>query len=806
MHLNKPFRIPAFFALSLCLLWNLSPAQTCRLKGSVTDSAGNPVDGATLRLVEKNLSTSSNQSGYFYFNRLSPGKWTLECSCIGYETIHRELDILSGQPNTLAIVLSMRAHTMAAITVNGVRTISGMGRLDEIHEGVIYSGKKTEVLLLDSLDANTAQNNPRQVLGRIPGSNYSETQGSGFPSNGIGLRGLNPSQSIETNTRQNGYNLAADIYGYAESYYLSPLQAVERIEVTRGESSLQFGPQFGGVINYVLKSGNPSRKFEYNMEQTGGSFGFVNSFHAMGGQLGRFNYYGFLQYQASQGQRPNSDYRQLSGFGKISWQPSGRLTLSLEYTLMRNRIHMPGGFNDAQFEANPDTSYRARNWLESPWNILAAKSVYTISPSTSLQLSLAYVFSARNLVWKNEDGGPATPDSISTATLQYVNREVQRETMNSLTLEARLLTQYSLFHMRHTLAAGVRAFSGGFGRLGGGEGTTGSDFNLALLDPRYEYALHFGTVNLAPFAENIFRLSGRLSVTPGLRFEYLHSIVKGYITDNGQVNSDLSRNRYIPLFGLGAQFRTTRSTSIYGNISQAYSPATYDQLTRFGSSSRIDPGLRDASGYNADLGWRGSFGKYLNFDADVFYLAYNNRIGIEQRTDPSGNPYTYRTNIASSASSGLETYIECRPSLLFDEKLIGKISFFNSFAYIDARYLSGPFKGNRVEYAPRTINRFGLTYCRSILSTTFVISHTAESYGDASNIPLSSDPVAGRIPGYTVMDWSATCRLPSHFQLKAGVNNLGNKRYFTKRTDEYPGPGIIPALGRSLYLSFGATF
>ena len=48
-----------------------------------------------------------------------------------------------------------------------------MGRLDEIHNGVIYSGKKTEVILLDSLDANTSQNNPRQVLGRIPGTNYS---------------------------------------------------------------------------------------------------------------------------------------------------------------------------------------------------------------------------------------------------------------------------------------------------------------------------------------------------------------------------------------------------------------------------------------------------------------------------------------------------------------------------------------------------------------------------------------------------------------------------------------------------------
>src|SRR5205814_4497889 len=38
-----------------------------------------------------------------------------------------------------------------------------------------------------------------------------------------------------------------------------------------------------------------------------------------------------------------------------------------------------------------------------------------------------------------------------------------------------------------------------------------------------------------------------------------------------------------------------------------------------------------------------------------------------------------------------------------------------------------------------------------------------------------------------------------------GVNNLADRKYFTKRTTEYPGPGIIPAMGRSLYLSFGRS-
>ena len=699
-------------------------------------------------------------------------------------------------------------RTLQSVIVNGVRTISGMGRLDEVHNGAIYSGKKTEVLLLDSLDANTAQNNPRQVLGRIPGANYSETQGSGFPSNGIGFRGLNPTQSVETNTRQNGYNLAADIYGYSESYYQPPLEAVQRIEVTRGESSLQFGPQFGGVINYILRDGPSGRPLEYTMQQTGGSYGLFNSFHSLGGQLGKFNYYTFVQYQAMQGWRPNSDYRQISAFGKLSYQANSRLRLGLEYTLFRNRIHMPGGFTDAQFAHNSDTSYRARNWLESPWNIIAAHLDYSLSTSTSLHITSAWLFSARNLVWKNEDGGPGTPDSISTATLQYVNREVQREKMNSLTTEIRILSNYKLAGMNNTLAAGMRVFAGKFKRQGGGLGTTGSGFDLSLLDPHYEYDLNFHTSNIALFAENIFRLNDRFSITPGLRFEWLRSAAKGYITDEGtEVTTDSARNRYIPLFGIGLQYKTTHTTNVYANISQAYKPITYDQVTPYAVASRIDPNLKDARGYNADLGWRGTFGRYLNFDVNAFYLAYDHRIGLVQLNDANGNPYTYRTNVANSVHKGFATYIEFSPTKFAKTSpAFGNWSVFSSFAYVHATYTTGEYKGNFVENAPQTILRSGLTWCLRPFSTTFLVSHTAKSFGDANNTVSSTDAIVGIIPAYTVLDWSATLRLKGGWNVKAGVNNLTDKRYFTLRTDEYPGPGIIPAIGRSAYVSFGASF
>jgi len=794
--------------ISFLFLSLFSFAQTSIIRGTVEDMSANAVSYASVSIINTQITTQSDQLGIYRFKKLKTGSYTISVSNIGYKTLTKTIEVKNNETVVLDFQLMPTINILGVVTVSGIRTISGMGRIDEIHDGIVYSGKKTEVLILDSLDANIAQNNPRQVLGRIPGSNYSETQGSGFPSSGIGFRGLNPTQSIETNTRQNGYNITADIYGYSESYYLTPLEAVERVEVTRGESSLQFGPQFGGVINYITKDGNKNKSFEYSTEQTGGSYGFANSFNSFSGQVGKFNYYSFVQYQATQGWRPNSDYSQITGFGKLSYQANSKLKIDLEYTLMRNRIHMAGGFDDAQYNYKDDTSYRSRNWLESPWNVIAAKLEYKISKNTSLNITSSYLFSARNLVWKNEDGGPGIPDSISTITLQYVNREVEREKMNSLTNEVRLLSNYKLAGMNNTLATGIRIFTGKFLRQEDGVGTTGSDFDLSITGP-FGTQETFTTTNIAPFVENIFRVTDKLSVTPGARYEYLHSTIDGYTdeTDDGTtVYSNNSKDRSVPLFGIGVQYKTTTSTNIYGNISQAYAPVTYDQLTPIGSVSKIDPNMKDAKGFNSDIGWRGTFGKYLNFDVDAFYLAYDNRIGLEELTDSNGNEYTYRTNIANSVNKGVEAYIEFSPTKLINDNSANNISFFNSFAYDDAEYTTGPYKGNSVEYAPKIINRFGITYARKIFSTTFLISNTSNSFGDASNVVLSSDPVAGLIPSYTVMDWSATCKFKNNYNIKFGLNNLANEKYFTLRTDEYPGPGIIPAIGRSFYLSFGATF
>lgn len=690
-----------------------------------------------------------------------------------------------------------------AVRVTAIEPLHVIGHLRDVDGAVIYAGKKSEVLVMDSLRANLAQDVERQILGRVPGANFSETEGAGFPSNGVGFRGLDPTQSIEMNTRQNGVGIAADLYGYPETYYTPPAEALERIEVVRGAGSLAFGPQFGGSINYVVRRGTPGTRSRVMMSQTAGSFGLFDSFNSVGGGSGPFAYYGFVNLRRQHGWRPNSESRQGTGYGRVDYRATGRLSLALEYTGFRNRIHMPGGLSDAQFAADPSQSFRARNWLASPWNIVALHSDLELTKRVQLQTTLSGMWSERYLVWRNEDGGPEAPDVVDPTTGELVPREVERETFRNGTLESRLRVDHSLLGHPSTLATGVRVFRGRLGRLEGGPGSTGSDFDMRL-HGSWERALRFGTSNLAVFAEELVHLTDRLTVTPGARYEYVHSTAHGY-TD---VDSAFQPRTYgYPLLGAGVQYVTTASTQLYANVSGAYRPITYEALTPFGSTTRIAASLHAAHGYNADLGWRGMVTQLVKFDVSAFYLSYRDRIGIHTVRDATGT-FSETSNIGNSVHRGVETYLELDPlARLFDPGVFGTLDLFTSLAYVDARYVSGAYRGNRVEQAPRVLARAGLGYARGPVSVSLQASHTADSYADANNSAAAAgDAVAGLVPAYTVVDLSGRTAIGARYAVTFGINNLENAHYFTKRTGEYPGPGILPGMARSAYAGVQAWF
>ena len=690
------------------------------------------------------------------------------------------------------------------VSVTGYKTMHGIGHFNEVQGAVIYSGKKTEVIEIDSIDANKAINNTRQILGRIPGLNIVESETGGFVANGIGIRGLNPVQSLEINVRQNGYNVAADVYGYNETYYLPPMEAVSRVEIIKGASSIQFGSQMGGMINYVLKEGSRNRSFTYNTMQTAGSNGLYNSYHAISGAIKKWNYFTFVNYRTLSGWRPNSKQRQLTGYGKVSFSPNSKTTLGIEYSFLRNRIKMPGGLTDEQYEADSKASVRSRNWLKSPWNVATVSFDHCFNKNTSLSVKSTFLAGERSLIWVNRL--PSIPDTVNLLTGQYANREVDKELMKSVATEIRLLHTWYLGRMQNILATGGRFSVAGFNRKEEATGSSGSDFDFSVSSD-YEENYHFTTTNIAAFIENCTKVNERFSITPGIRFESLSSKVEAeYEINDIHKEQEEEKTRGFILLGLGLQYRHGKTSTLYGNISQAYRPVDYAQLLSFGTVSQIDPGMKDSKGWNADLGIKGNLKNLFNYDVSLFYLSYDNRIGLVERKDENGAVYTLRTNVDKSIHKGIESYLELNITRTLQlNKTFGDLNIYNSFAYTHARYARGIYSGNMVEYAPAVINRVGIVYTKSRVTTSLQFSQQSATYADAANTKTNSNPVIGRIPGYSVFDCSVSFQYKK-IKIKGGINNLADKRYFTQRTDEYPGPGIIPSTGRSLYMGIGYDF
>jgi Fe(3+) dicitrate transport protein len=698
-------------------------------------------------------------------------------------------------------------------------------RMPETKGNVIFSGKKNEVIKLNAINANLTTNNAREVFSRIPGVTIWENEGSGIQVN-VGVRGLSPNRSWELNTRQNGYDISSDVFGYPEAYYNPPLEAVESLELIRGGASLQFGPQFGGMLNYVLKR-ETKKKFSFETQNTAGSYNLMSSYNAIGGKVGKFSYYAYNHSRSADGWRENSEYKVRNSHFFLEYAFTEKTKLSAEYTNMDYQMQQAGGLTDAQFNDNPRQSLRDRNWFGTPWNVFSLNFDTKINDKLSSNTKLFGLVGERNSV-----GFTATPDiadAINPSTNDFANRRVDRDFYKNFGIENRNLYRYKLGKIENNLAFGVRAYKAYTNRVQNGVGTTGSNFNLNI-DGRYPRDIDFYTENVALFVENQFKLTENFSVTPGVRYEYINSIGSGRfgISSGNDVpfeEEEISRSK--PLFGLGMEYKLG-STNIYANITQAYRPVLFSDITPPAVTDQIDPNLKDASGFNADLGYRGTFKNYLNFDFSLFYLSYNNRIGgVRQfvNNDPTQGTFLYRTNLGETINKGIEGFVNLNITkfLEIDEKL-GNIDLFATISFIDSRYTdfkiysaSGTapnviitesnLKGNRVENAPRYIHNFGLGWNKNNFSTTLQYKMSGRIFTDANNtVAPSANGVTGLLDKYHVLDLSAEYRFFKNYNLRGGINNLTDEMYATRRSGGYPGPGILPGEGRTFFLSIGAKF
>jgi Fe(3+) dicitrate transport protein len=251
---------------------------------------------------------------------------------------------------------------------------------------------------------------------------------------------------------------------------------------------------------------------------------------------------------------------------------------------------------------------------------------------------------------------------------------------------------------------------------------------------------------------------------------------------------------------------------LYGGWSQSYHPMLFKDLIPASLYEKVDPNIKDAKGYNAEVGFRGNW-KFLRWDINGFLLKYNDRFGTLAETDNTGTFYTYRTNIGNSFTSGLEIFMQA-------DWIIGNsasLSVFSSTAFTRARYTDAVVKsgtkninirGNKVESAPDCITRNGATVRYKKISFSALYSYTSATFADALNtvVPAKATGAVGLVPSYGLLDINASIRYSKNLELRANLSNVTNKQYFTKRPTFYPGPGVWSSDGRNGTVSLVVHF
>lgn len=786
-----------FFALIASIL---AHAQEIHISGFVKDQTMNTGIPYASLFFAKNTSCISDSLGHFNC-KLAAGKYTVVIKAIGYENKTFEWKVET-TASKRSFELQPKSNQLGLVNIVGKQQQLSNVKLQTQTAGTtIYAGKKNEIIDLNTISANTAINSTRQVYAKIPGVNIIENDEAGVQLS-IATRGLNPNRTTEFNSRQNGYDISADPIGYPENYYTPPIDALDNIEIIRGAASLQYGTQFGGLLNFKMKQGSTDKPFELVSKQTVGSYGFFNSFNSIGGQDEKLNYYAFYNFKRGDGWRENTGFNVHNAYLSLKYAFTPKLTLGFEYTFMDYRLQQPGGLTDQEFKENPRQSLRSWNWFAATWNIPALTLKYDMDSNNLLSVKLYSLIADRKNVG---DLNPIIyPDDPSKP------RTVMNDQYRNYYMETRYIHHYQLVNaIKSSFLAGIRAYHGDTHRVQG-YNYTGSDANFSIRNnDNLQIDYRFPSYNLAAFAENVFQLTNKFSVIPGARFEYIQTNANGYTipdtTTNTKVPGNESHTRKFMLLGLGLEYKVSPKTDVYANFSQNYSPVSFTDIIISQPTLRVDPNLKDVKGYNFDLGYRGQISNLVNFDLSGFYLLYKNRIGTLLQTNGGGDVYQYETNISDSRSVGIETYAEINllhllPQYKYSEY---KVSLFGSVSYTNASYINVPsdrkqFEGKKVEYAAPWIDRYGIDFLFKHFSGSLQYSYTDGEFSDATNAKASTDGSIGIIPAYHVMDFTIGYTL-KRWKLSLSVNNLGNEMYFTRRTTGFPGPGIIPSEGRAFY-------
>ncbi|MHC4051217.1 TonB-dependent receptor [Bradyrhizobium sp. 25ACV] len=679
-----------------------------------------------------------------------------------------------------------RVRTNVAPAGNGAGSSGSGGEAAAGSGGIV--GAATTVITAADIAHSPSQTLAEIIATQTPGAQITTLYGGQIGAKtSVDLRGFGAFATANTLVLVNGRRLN-DVDMAQVDLSNIPLNSIERIEITRGNSgAVLYGDNaVGGVINIVTKNGVGGPPVTARIEAGFGSFNtrLGNVSTSLNSGPWSTSFYG--NTVRTHGYRDNNRYSQQNGVGNLNYTTPD-LTAFLTVTGDNQELRLPGG-RTVDPSIGLDELRANRRGTGTPFNYANQQGFGATAGFTKILVNGVDLIVDGGVRDKKQQSAffssPAPIPAFFTST--YVGSH-----LTTWSITPRLSVKSLLLGMPSQLLAGIDYYDASFEQnRGAGQG----------LSPWHNYDLRQQTV--AGYFQHTLGIAPTTDISYGARVQNVSLAARDNFDPAAPFNGDigalpLTSNETQYALHLGAEHRLNDQVSLFGRVARAFRTPDVDE--RLSSGPSFDPftfaaipqtfQLKTQTSWDIEGGVRIKGGG-LQLQSSVYLMDLTNEVHF--------NPVLfYNTNLDPTRRYGSETSLSYRVN---DALLLR-----SGVAYTSAVFREGIWAGNDVPLVSRYTASAGVTW--NIWQNYVVLDATARFWSERR---MDNDQAGTQkpIPANGTIDLKLSGQVERYFW-SLSVNNMLNALYYDYaiastftdgRFSAYPLPG------RTYLLKAGATF
>lgn len=539
-----------------------------------------------------------------------------------------------------------------------------------------------------------------------------------------------------------------------------PIDAVERIEIIRGSSSVLYGDNaVGGVVNIITKKGEG--EFSGKVGATYGSYDTRSTDLEVSGEYKKLSYYAYGSYFDQRGFRQNSDVLTKDFSTRLGYDVSDQFSVDLNIGWHKDRFGLPGGLSLAEIDAMNRRSSTEEN------NFGVTKDKYfDISFDMTPWPEDGYI---GNFI---VDVSYRDRDVFDV----FFGSETFRET-NTTGINAKYIFDHTLFDQEMNFILGVDYYD----HENDIKGSGGNEVDLTI--SKNEYGVYTFTQ---------YEILDDVHMNAGTRF---HKADYNFSQRNVAVDVNQRPSESVNMVGMKWDYG--KGSNIHWNVQQSFRFLATDEwynssnFPAFGITPGLNTDLQQQTGIQYEAGIKHNYRDKVTFNVTPYWMDLKNEIFFDPVLFINSNyNKTRRIGVEVGTKADIEKFID------FD--FLDKLEFFTNYTYQNPQFREGANDGKDIPIVPRHQAGFGLI-------TKFLDNYQVSLLGRyvgsrfAINDTLNTTPP---IKPHFIMDAKIAYTFKD-FEAYLGINNLLDKKYntyvaksaFSNAKDFYPAPEQNFAVG-----------